>query len=658
MKRQLKTTFASFAVLAALTACSVTDPLEPDDSKIPDKPQEEQPSGDLVLTATLESQNKTAWATADKVLVFDGKSTATVSPSATSATASLNCPSLKKGAEYYIGWWPASDNPTFGDNTISIEVPKAQKASETVYDIVRLAAKTHSDKIAFDDVFSYVGFSTSMDGIEKITFSTDATMAGKVLLKYDSTSPTVSVSDGSGSIEVSGPFEKGKTYYFLTVPGFNGELNAVASSSKKSYSIKAETVDFMVGKVNTVPVLDEPCPLKGIYKMSHMWVYGGTGQEYGGGGVKDLFACGNFFVSSLGRGIEAEKDNFIEVLQDGTMYNWAGDDGKNCRFVWKSSENRKQNGYPKELESFFRKVPKGQSAVWMDDLGVVTITCGDGSTVKGQYCPAGTYHNYSETAKYDVTITTAAIRFTVTGGTDDWTNLWNYQTWDIVACHPRTLYIELEPMGAGFTVPSSSKTSETIPDDEVLDPDEPIHSSFDFSTLIGTWGFNTVASDCVVLGGCGSDPAFVGPVDKSWDWDDSIWKLGDDRLTISVDGADFYFNYWSGNDGQFWNYTWKSTGEDLSRYYGLLPKGKHKVSFNFDTFVATFDNGTSCKFLVPGVYQFSEWKKEAVIDDGCFGIWFDFNAPAGGYPENSTHWTDVDRFVTSPYGYLMKFHKK
>ena len=663
MNKTLKMTFAALATFAALTACSTKDPLAPDDSKIQskDNPTEEPVQG-VELTGILESVNKTAWSKEDKVLIFDGKTTATASPAAISATAGLSCPSLQNGAEYYIGYWPADDAPAISDNLLKASVPANQQGVEDVYDLVKLAGKSHSTRIAFDDIFSYVGLSITMDDIEKITITASGDIAGDVEIDYASTAPQYTVSNGSSTIEVTGPFENGKVYYFTAIPGFNGEITAVASTATKDYEIDAIPVDFMIGATNEIPAMDEPCPLVGVYQISHMWVHGGTGLEYGAGGVRDLFdeTPASKFVSSLGRGVEAEKDNYIEILQDGTMYNWAGEDGKNCRFVWKSSENRKQKGYPMELEKFFRVLPKEQSSIWMDDAGVVTITLEDGSTVTGQYCPAGEYANYNGGQK--VTITTAAIKFTISGGTDDWNNLWNYKEWDIIASHPRALYIEFTPLGKRFEIPESAKTVESIPEDEVLDPDEPIHGNFNSDEMPGTWGFESAATDCIVLGGCSSDPAFVGPVDKSWDWNDSIWKLGDDRLEVSKDGDDLYFNYWSGADGQFWDCIWKSTGEDLSKWYGQLPKGKHKMILNKDTYElsfegVTFTEGVTAKFYEPGTYQFSEFKKEATIDDGCFAIWFDFGAPAGGYAENSSHWNDTDRFVYSPHGYLMKFHK-
>ena len=650
MKKYLNFTLALMAMATLAAGCHTDDPLKPDDSKI-DNGGKEQPEEVVTFTAVLESTNKTAWESDEEVLIFDG-TTKTVKVSAAGASAEI-IGDLTKDAKAYVGYWPAADKPVLSADGITTAVPTVQAAAGAMEDIVKLVARSTSGRIAFNDAFSYVAFSTSMENVSKIVFTSDKDIAGDLTIGFDNGAPKISLSKPSKSIEVTGPFEPGKTYYFYAVPNFNGAITGVATSGTKNYEVEGLAADFMVGKTAELPLIYKPCPLKGVYQISHLWVYGGTGPEYGGGAVKDLFNCAQYFVSSLGRGIEAEKDNYIEILQDGTMYNWAGEDGKNSRFVYKSEYNKKQKGYPIELEKFYRKIPKGQSMVVADDAGNVTITDANGVETKGNVVLAGSYENNGGSK---TEITTMAIKFNISNGVDDWNNI--YSDYDKLAAKPRALWIEVIPMEKGFTVPQVSKTMESIPEDEVLDPDEPIHTSFDFNSLPGSWGFDSATKDLLVLGGCGSDPAFVGPVDKSWDWDDTIWKIGDDRVNISVDGGKFYFNYWSGNDGKFWNCIWKNTGEDLSKYYGRLPKGKHEVSFNMETLVVTFTNGYSAQFLVPGTYQFSEFKKEAVIPDDCWGLYFDFGAPAGGYPENSSHWTDIDRFVMSPHGYLMIFHKK
>lgn len=655
MKQYFSITLAFLALSAAVAGCRTEDPLKPDEGKI--TPEEQEPVEEqTVFTAVLESTNKSSWTAGEEILVFDG-STKTVRTVSAGASSEISG-ELSKDAAAYIAYWPASDKPAVSSEGIKTSVPLTQTAAETIDGLVKLAGRSTSGRIAMNDVFSYVAFSTSMENVTRIVFTSDCDIAGELTIGFSNGAPEIKLSEPSKSIEVSGAFEPGKTYYFRAVPNFNGQLAAVATSASKEYEVEGLATDFLTGKTAELPLIYKPCPLKGVYQISHLWVYGGTGPEYGGSGVRDLFDCANYFVSKLGRGIEAEKDNYIEILQDGTVYNWAGEDGKHSRFVYKSEFNKKKPGYPIELEKFYRKIPKGQSSVVADDAGNVTITDAAGNEFKGNVVPAGTYVNYTYNSKdIATTISSIAIKFSISGSTDDWSN--NYTDYDKLASRPRAFWIEVVPMKKGFQVPQISKTTEAaIPADEVLDPDEPVHTSFDFTKLPGSWGFSDSKKDLLVLGGCGSDPAFVGPVDKSWVWDDTIWKISDDRVSISVDGGKFYFNYWAGNDGQFWNYKWKNTGEDLSRYYGVLPKGKHEVSFNMETLEATFYNGNKARFLVPGEYEFSEFKKKAVIPDDCWGLYFDFNAPKGGFPENSAHWTDVDRFVSSVHGYLMIFHKK
>lgn len=649
MKKNLNNTLALIMSAAIAAGCSVEDPLKPDDSKI--NTGDKEPAEETVtFTATLESANKTAWTAGEEILVFDG-SLKTVKVSAAGASSPING-ELSQDADEYIGYWPASDKPEINAGGIRTSVPTVQAAAESVDGLIKLVARSNSGRIAFDDVFSYVAFSTSMENVSKFVFTSDKDIAGGINITFENGAPKIELTEPSKTVEVTGAFEPGKTYYFLAVPEFNGEITSIASAGSKEYEMEGLATDFMAGQTAELPLIYKPCPLKGVYQISHLWVYGGTGPEYGGGGVRDLYENAGYFVSKTGRGIEAEKDNFIEVLQDGTMYNWAGVDEKHSRFVFKSEFNKKQPGYPIELEKFYRKLPKGQSTVVADENGNVTFIDADGNEFSGTVVPAGEYENAGGSK---TVISTMALRFTIEGGKDDWSN--NFTEYDKLAAHPRTLWIEVTPMAKGFTVPQESKTTEVIPEDEVLDPDEPLHTSFDFTQLPGAWGFDSAEKDLLVLGGCGSDPAFIGPVAKSWCWNDSIWKIGDDRVNISVDNGKFFFNYWAGNDGKFWDCVYNN-GEDLSGYYGRLPKGKHEVDINMETLVVTFSNGYTAQFYEPGTYQFSEFKKEAVIPDGCWALYFDFGAPAGGYPENSNHWNDIDRFVTSPHGYLMIFHKK
>ena len=162
-----------------------------------------------------------------------------------------------------------------------------------------------------------------------------------------------------------------------------------------------------------------------------------------------------------------------------------------------------------------------------------------------------------------------------------------------------------------------------------------------------------------VLGGSGDDPAFVCPVDKSWDWDDSIWKETDNGLVIKLTGSNEVgamgtTNWWSGNDGAFWNYTWKKTGEDLSRFYNKIPKGEQQFTLEFATLEVTLGNGEKAKLLTPGEHEFAYGKK-LTVPEGCFALDFHLMDPI---EPTAQRWTDVDRFINAPLEYIIIFEKE
>ena len=158
----------------------------------------------------------------------------------------------------------------------------------------------------------------------------------------------------------------------------------------------------------------------------------------------------------------------------------------------------------------------------------MTFTKADGSTTQALFLGPGTYEVPGAGGK-SVTITRQALAFTITGGKDDWNNI--YKDYDKIAARPRALFIEMEAMPDGFVVPEASRTTDA--DFEYVEPG----STFDWASLPGSWnvfGGNSSPFGIFVLGGSGDDPAFVSPIDKSWDWDDTIWKESDNGFVIAV----------------------------------------------------------------------------------------------------------------------------
>ena len=138
--------------------------------------------------------------------------------------------------------------------------------------------------------------------------------------------------------------------------------------------------------------------------------------------------------------------------------------------------------------------------------------------------PKGTYQ-MPNVPPIPLTLESEAFKFNLKG-TEDWNN--TYNDYGVFARNPVTYYIEIVKQPAGFEVPEASKTIE-----EPVDPEPEPEPDPEETSLAGTYSVGRLT----VYGGS-VDPAFVNPVDKSWVWDDSIWKESDNILAMTATGTD------------------------------------------------------------------------------------------------------------------------
>lgn len=202
-----------------------------------------------------------------------------------------------------------------------------------------------------------------------------------------------------------------------------------------------ETVDFTSG----IPVIKVTSPtgmsrsyniimseftedLIGMYDIRDLYVYGGTGPEYGGGGClrpSDKSWCWD----SNGEGPDAETDNYLEFTMDeildngnttGKCVHYAGNDEKYWNCIFAGSQN-KEGVEDIDLNKFYRQIPIGEST-WIRDYSAGTITFIDsrGRKTTAQLMAKGTYPLYGDDIK--ITVPNQAFKF-VLNGTDDWDNI-------------------------------------------------------------------------------------------------------------------------------------------------------------------------------------------------------------------------------------------
>lgn len=643
-------------VLAALLAGACAQPLEIPDVPAPgpdDGPAVVDPEpvfgGDVVFSASiaaLPDGEQPVWKEGDAILLSDGTSVQRLVNAKPDGVLASFPARIREKADRVIAVSPAAEGLAPTLSGVTVPVPAVQSAAAPA-PACRVAV-SRDKQLYFKDIFATLMLSVSFEGVTKLVFHSDDAAAG-CDVAFDGDSFTAVPAGSCPDFELAGPFAKDEKYALRLAPGRLAHyiVSAYIGDEKVSET-DGKNLELVPGGVVEVAGVE---PAATIYRITNLWVWGGTGPEFGCTKVYDLLnnadkaAC---FDPSDGRGVNALRDNYFELAPDGTFRNWAGEDGRNWWFVFSAG------GRTLDLKGFYDLVPRAEGTYSLQG-DAMTLTKPDGTAATGRVMPAGTYPLPGTTPALSVTTTHPGLMFTITGGKDYWSG--PATDYDVFACHPRAMLFELEEMPVGFRVPSESRTVDA--DFEYI---EPVPVGFDFDTLPGTWtvyGGNSAPFGLFVLGGSGNDPAFVSPIDKSWDWNDNIWYECDNELTFTVGGKTAAemtgTTEWTGGaNGKFWDYVWKKTGEDLSRFYDKIPKGVSNYSLNLSTLSITLGNGEQAKFLSPGSHEFA-YGKIVSVPDGCFALAFHLGEPIAATAER---WTDVDRFVNAPLEYVMIFERK
>ena len=652
------TAFAAFAVLSCEGKVEIPDDNkeDPDEHKEdpPQPPVEEEKTAEIVFQATIElfpDGTQPQWAKGDQISIFDGENIVTATNSEEAGEVAKFKATVLKNATV-VALYPALENPNITAQGVTLEIPATQEIGKEVpqYKV----AKSSGNMLSFKHLVSTVYVSVGMEGVTKVEFAVNegALIAGSVNVNMAADDPVTVAA--TNKVVLTGTFEAGKEYPVVIVPA---EFTSYSITAYAGEDVAAESSGdafwLAPGVVVSMPTL---MPAPPVYQISHMWVWGGTGPEYGGTKIIDLFTVPQYFDDTEGRGIEAIKDNYFVLGFDGKIYNWAGEDGKNWWYVYDASVNP-ETKKDIDIKDLYEVLPRSVGDYTIDpETGVMTFTLEDGKQTAAKYMPAGTY---ALPDTKEITVEEPGLMFELSGK-DNWDYI--YKDYDIIACRPRILFIELHQMPDGFEVPEASKTTDK--DFEfVPEPDDPV-VEFDFSVLPGKWnvyGNNSEGNYGIwVLGGSGDDPAFVSPIAKSWDWNDSIWRESDNGLVVKVTGQNGTvvsgtINWWAGDDGKFWDYKWNKTdpATDLSEFYDVIPKGESQFTMDLATLDVTLSNGKTPKFLTPGEHEFVYGKK-FTVKENCFALDFHIMDPIEA---TNDRWNDVDRFVNAPLEYVIMFEK-
>ena len=432
--------------------------------------------------------------------------------------------------------------------------------------------------------------------------------------------------------------------FYLVVKPFTAKaadgITITVNGAEKQVSLNEDLV-FAAGKTTSIDytyydVTQIQDSLLGKFKIKTMWVYGGAGPMYGGGGWVDLHNKTWWFDEASGHGITAERDNYLEfTLVDlidagnkltGKCINWAGVDGKNWScFFHNSSVN---GGEPTDARNFYRHIPIGEST-WVKDLTVTpnTITFTDAygnNTVVEVYEPKYTFNPPADDSNFENNKRTfprsdeddLTFHAKTTGRSDNWDN--HYTEVDKVYWNPRDFFIDVERVDE---IPMEAKTYE-----KPYDPTDQYPES-----IAGTYKYSTDFS----VGGKDGNITVKGLI-AQFDSDQSRWtepltgdgtqfnliirRIQNDVYTFIATGIDEKQNevgtvaFDDGGDGT-WEYQLMDNTQarpypvtDATELYGFIAHDS-TTKYVYDRAARTITFTTRgkeyvVKYLVPGKYTY------------------------------------------------------
>ena len=434
--------------------------------------------------------------------------------------------------------------------------------------------------------------------------------------------------------------------FYLVVKPFVAKaadgLTISVNGAEKQISLSGDLA-FAPGKTTSVDytyydVTQIQDSLLGKFRIKTMWVYGGTGAEYGGAGWVDIYNKPWWFDQASGHSITAELDNYLEfTLTDlidggnkltGKCMNWAGEDGKNWSCYFHNSQIN--GGDPTDGRALYRHIPIGEST-WVRDLTVtpntVTFTDAWGNvTVVEVYEPTYEFvpgYNDSNAAANTRTFPRTegddlTFHAKVTAGKDNWNTIYNEI--DKVYDKPRDFFVDVDRVDE---IPETAKTYE-----KPYEPASPYPES-----LAGTYQY---ATDMTV-GGPDGVITVKALTEQYATWQpaaEHINKMKNDKYIFTPTGTDQYQNevgtvtFDDGGDGT-WEYQLYDNLNGNKEYNGIDLYGfiahDSSTTYVWDRAAKTITFTTRGQefvvdYLIPGSYKYAG--KDVAVDSAKFPYTF------------------------------------
>ena len=461
--------------------------------------------------------------------------------------------------------------------------------------------------------------------------------------------PVEGTSSNTATLTVKDPatLQNGESAkFYLIVKPFTAKaadgLTISVNGSEKQISLKEDLV-FAAGKTTSIDytyydVTQIQDSLLGKFRIKTMWVYGGTGAEYGGAGWVDIYNKPWWFDQASGHSITAELDNYLEfTLTDlldggnkltGKCVNWAGEDGKNWSCYFHNSQIN--GGDPTDGRALYRHIPIGEST-WVRDLTVtpntVTFTDAWGNvTVVEVYEPTYEFvpgYNDSNAAANTRTFPRTegddlTFHAKVTAGKDNWNTIYNEI--DKVYDRPRDFFVDVERVDE---IPAEAQTYE-----KPYEPASPYPES-----LAGTYQY---ATDMTV-GGPDGVITVKALTEQYATWQpaaEHINKMKNDKYIFTPTGTDQYQNevgtvtFDDGGDGT-WEYQLYDNLNGNKEYNGIDLYGfiahDSSTTYVWDRAAKTITFTTRGQefvvdYLIPGSYKYAG--KDVVVDSAKYPYTF------------------------------------
>jgi len=273
--------------------------------------------------------------------------------------------------------------------------------------------------------------------IESFQLNSAFTQVGPATVNQDSSKVYVRVLV-QGTVDFSKVSPTVITSYKSTVsPASGTTVNFAAKNNEYTYTVTAQTGQTRTWTVVLVPFTEE---LLGTWKIQDLTLYGGTGPQYGGGGVFTLESKSGDWNAVTGP--NAELDNTLTFTYTGvtaqgnttgTCVNNAGPDGLYANFIFEGNPVTDVNHY-------YRQIPTGTST-WVHDYTAndVTFTDANGKVTTCTFDGAETISLGNGLSK---SVTNNAFDFTdLTGSADNYNTI--YSDYDKIVERPYEYWIDV-----------------------------------------------------------------------------------------------------------------------------------------------------------------------------------------------------------------------